>query len=195
MTVRPYTTVAVLAVLPVVLAGCAVLAPPTPTADPSLPGPGKTGFLYQSGSRTPEAPQPAAASTPSATASAPVTVTVSAQPASGGFCPGRLYEGKMDTLSVTPGSGTALVGWQNAGGSEVTSYRVAAESQTLYGGEQSPVPWVSTPPPSACGLVTTSITGLHHGEYYVFWLDAVATDIRGGSKDTMIGRSPAVLIP
>src|SRR5581483_2003720 len=132
---------------------------------------------------------------PSATASAPVSVTVPAHPVSGGLCPGRLYEGKMDTLSVTPGSGTAVVAWQNAGGSAVTSYRVAAESQTLYGGEQSPVPWVSTPPPSACGLVTTSVTGLHHGEYYVFWLDAVATDLRGGSRDTMIGRSPAVLIP
>lgn len=187
--------VAVLAALPVVLAGCAMLTTTTPTPSVSLPGPGKTGFLYQAGSRTPAAAVPAAVATPSSGASAPVTVTVPAYPVSAGFCPGRLYEGKMDTLSVTPGSGTAVVGWQNAGGSAVTAYRVAAESQTLYGGEQSPVPWVSTPPPAACGLVTTTVTGLHHGEYYVFWLDAVATDVRGGSRDTMIGRSTAVLIP
>ncbi len=106
-----------------------------------------------------------------------------------------LYPGRMDTLGVTTGSGTATVSWVAVANTTVTSYRVAAESQRLVGGTQAAPAWTAAAPGPGCATQTLTVTGLAHATWYVFWLDVVATQPNGAGRDTMIGRSAAVLIP
>jgi hypothetical protein len=106
-----------------------------------------------------------------------------------------LSAGLMDTLGVATGSGTATVSWVAVANSTVTGYRVAAESQRLVGGTQPDPRWTTVAPGTGCATQSTTVTGLAHGTWYVFWLDVLATQPNGAARDTMIGRSVAVLIP
>jgi hypothetical protein len=175
----------------------------TITSTPGSPGP--TGFVYIAGSVQPSATQPVAAG--GATVPSPaLTLTLTLPPlpppspwvirtvVPAAPCAGRIQQGKMDGLAVTPGTGTATVTWNNAGDPAVVSYRVAAVSQNLTGGTQAPVPWKTVAPAKGCGPLSTTVTGLAPG-WYVFWLDAVVTSAgRPGSQDVMVGESAAVKI-
>jgi hypothetical protein len=162
---------AVLGTVPVLLGGCALLgpAPMVAPSGPAAPGP------IPSASATPAPPVPSTSVT--------------------GRCTRYLYPGRMDTLAVTAGSGTATVSWVAVANTTVTAYRVAAESQRLVGGTQPAPAWTGVVPAAGCTTQRTTVTGLAHGTWYVFWLDVVATQPNGSGRDTMIGRSVAVLVP
>jgi hypothetical protein len=188
-------------VLPV-LASCAMLTGTTPKTATSTPTPGKIWSIYAQGSPSASAAPGAAGGATTATASATAahptytrTYTWAA-----GECPGQIRQGQPQGLTVTPGSGTAKISWYNAQGSKVLSYHVQAVSQHLIAGPQPSHPAVSTTPGTGCQVLTTTITGLNHGEYYVFWLDAAvvlpnADGISNKVRDWVVGESTTVLVP
>jgi hypothetical protein len=186
------------------LGGCQIPGLTTSTAPSSTTlSPGPTGFLYLAGSRQPS-PPPAGAGAAAPlvlTASLPPLPTAAPQPtrtatiAVPDACAGRLHEGKLDTLTVVANAGSATVTWNNAGDTSVTAYRVAAVPQNLSGGTQPPIAWHPVAPGKGCAPISTTITGLRRGGWYVFWLDATATSpTRPGAQDVTIGESSAVQI-
>ena len=183
------------------LASCGLLGSKA-KATTSSPNPGKTWYLYAQGSPS-TSPIPAPGGGTSTTASAtPVhpTYTQTYTWAAGDGCPGRIHDGHMQGLTVTTGSGTATVSWYNAQGSKVFGYHVSAVSQHLVAGAQPSPPVVAAAPGVDCQLMSKTITGLHHGEYYIFWLDAVVAlpdsiGISNRVRDYVIGGSTATLVP
>lgn len=103
---------------------------------------------------------------------------------------------KQIPLQVSPGTGTATVGWRSDGDTSVPSYRVSAVSQRLVTGSQ-PAPITATVARGAgCGPLSVSITGLIHPVFYVFWLEEGRVDrVTGVLRYTMVGQSAAVLVP
>ena len=194
-------TVAVLAMLalPSLLAGCSMLLGDESggTADSGATA-GPTWSIYEEGSPTPSQapagarvtadPLPALPPLPSAANTPPATLAATAE------CAGRLRAGKMDGLTVVPGTGSATVSWINANDSRVLEYRLAAVSQDLVGGRQPEPAWKSIAPTTGCVSMTTTVTGLTRGGWYVFWLDAVTANPHGGTRDVMIGRSGTLRI-
>jgi hypothetical protein len=134
---------------------------------------------------------PLLAPVPVVPASAPAgTVAPAAAP-----CHGQLREGPVNGLAVLPGTGSAVVSWNNAGDATVSAYRVGALTQDLVRGSQ-PVPtWVTVPPGTGCGRVSATLSGLRSGGLYRFVLDAVANvPSARGPREMAIGQSGVVQI-
>ncbi len=97
---------------------------------------------------------------------------------------------------VSPGSGTATVGWRSDGDTTVTTYRVTAVSQQLVAGSQPAPPTATVARGAGCGSLSVTITGLSHQVSYVFWLEEGRVDAATGAlRYTMVGQSGAVLVP
>lgn len=98
-------------------------------------------------------------------------------------------------VHVSPGSGSARVGWLSDGDGTVRSYRVSAISQRLVAGTQPAGPSVTTARGVGCGPRSVTFSGLRHGTAYVFWLEEGTPDPAGGLRYWMVGQSAGVLVP
>jgi hypothetical protein len=74
-------------------------------------------------------------------------------------------------VSVEVGAGSAKVSWPRVGEPPPDEFRVAVVPQDLVGGAQPEPVWKTVTKTSGCSAETT-FTGLTAGAPYVFWLDA-----------------------
>jgi hypothetical protein len=125
----------------------------------------------------------------------PSLVAVAPRPAPYVAPCGRYPSPKQIPLQVSPGSGSAVVGWLSDGDSTVRSYRVSAISQQLVAGNQPAPPTVTTARGVSCGPLRISFTGLQHGAGYVFWLEEGDPDPAGGLRYWQVGQTAGVLVP
>jgi hypothetical protein len=188
--------------LPFLLSGCGVLdtltggssvgsagATPVPSGSPWI--------IVAPGSATPS-PAPSYP-TSSPTATTPIAGALrppgpTPVPTSNPTCATTTYDlWHLNSLTVTPGTTSAKVSWHNVGGFNPVQFRLTAISQHLVSGKQRDVGWVSITPPSRCGLVSATITGLSRKTPYVFSVDAVVTRISGdGTRAATIVRSAPI---
>jgi hypothetical protein len=101
---------------------------------------------------------------------------------------------KHMALQVSPGSGSAVVGWVSDGDGSVRSYRVSAISQRLVAGTQAAPPTATVAHGVGCGPRSISFSGLRHGAAYVFWLEEGIPDRAGGLRFWQVGRSAGVVV-
>jgi hypothetical protein len=101
---------------------------------------------------------------------------------------------KRVALQVSPGSGSAVVGWTGDGDGAVRSYRVSAISQRLVAGTQPAPPTATVAPGVGCRPLSASFSGLRHGAAYVFWLEEGIPDRAGGLRFWQVGRSAGVVV-
>lgn len=103
---------------------------------------------------------------------------------------------KQIVLQVSPATGAATIGWRSDGDTSVTSYRVSAVSQQLVAGSQPARLTATVARGAGCAPLSVSIAGLMHPATYVFWLEEGRVDrVTGVLRYTMVGQSPAVLVP
>jgi hypothetical protein len=110
-------------------------------------------------------------------------------------CEGRLRQGVINGLDTTAGTGRAQVSWWEVGDPALVSYELAAVSQNLKYGTQRPWKWTNLAKAGTCRRMTTTVTGLTSGDYYIFVLHAVIRNYENVPPIVPeIGRSAAVLI-
>ncbi len=112
------------------------------------------------------------------------------EPACGGYrAPVRITPG------VIAGTGSATVTWMADARGEVQSYQVSAIGQQPVSGVQ-PAPVTATAAqPEGCQQVTTTLTGLVSGQYYVFWLEEQVVSVTTGrTRLDQVGSSAPVLV-
>ena len=135
---------------------------------------------------------------PGATQSTPVPSLVAIAPSPPPYVApcARYPTPKLIALQVTPGSGSAAVGWLSDGDSAVRSYRVSAISQQLVAGTQPAAPTVTMARGVNCGPLSVRFTGLQPGAGYVFWLEEGEPDPAGGGlRYWLVGQSAGDLVP
>jgi hypothetical protein len=157
---------------------------------------------YQGGQAVPS-PSPAVGGSPYRTPLAALpslpapTVAFSYNPRPvGTVCQGRLREGVVNGLDVTPlGGGRAQVRWWEVGDPALQGYKLVAVSQQLVYGPQPPLKWINVAKAGRCVQVTTTVTGLKPGDPYIFVLHAVIQNYESVPPIIPeIARSPAVII-
>jgi hypothetical protein len=186
--------------LPLLLSGCGVLNTLTGSSSSAGATPAPSGspwIIVAPGSATPS-PTPSYP-TSSRTAATPVAGLLRPPsripaPTSNPTCATSTYDfWHINSLTVTPGTTSAKVSWHNVGGYNPVQFRLTAISQHLVPGKQRDVGWVTITPPSRCGLVSATITGLSRKTPYVFSVDAVVTRVSGdGTHAATIVRSAPV---
>lgn len=184
---RRHTKTAIaLAVLPLMLGGCAALGlGDTPDTARAADGAGEPWLLVEAGEATPS-PTPSrggfVSPSPDAAASLPAP-----DPSCTKIWPRT--EKVMIPVEVTPGAGSLRVEWPTQYDS---GYRVTAVPQALVSGAQPEPTWQTVAPGTGC-TVTTTITGLESGAAYIVWLDAPDTGHeRDGTRHLYSGRSGVV---
>ena len=101
---------------------------------------------------------------------------------------------KRVALQVSPGSGSAVVGWAGDGDGAVRSYRVSAISQRLVAGTQPAPPTATVAPGAGCTPLRVSFSGLRHGAAYVFRLEEGIPDRAGELRFWEVGQSAGVVV-
>jgi hypothetical protein len=187
--------------LPFLLSGCGALNTLTGSSSAgsasATPAPsGSPWIITAPGSATPSPTLSYPTSSPPATpiAGFPRPPSPAPMPTSKPTCATNTYDfWHISSLTVTPGTTSAKVSWHNVGGDNPVQFRGGAGSQPLVPGKQRNVGWVAITPPSRCGLVSATITGLSRKTPYVFSVDAVVTRISGdGTRAATIVRSAPV---
>jgi hypothetical protein len=196
---RRLVAVLLLCLLPFSLAACSLIGGSRPGGAATSYPTGYSSLVYIKGSTT-ASPVPAGGTYPGArllVPSLPYVSPASMSPWPGlGYCPGQLYQGKLDGLSVAAGYGSATITWYGANNVQVLSYRVSSVSQHLVAGPQPAPPTVLVAPGKACQQLSVTVTGLAHQTYYVFWLDVTFyLNMVGETKNYEIGRSHGIYIP
>ena len=185
--------------LPFLLSGCSVLdtltgggssgggsATPQPSGSPWI--------VVASGSATSSPTPSRRTSSPTAPAGFLRPPSPTPAPTASPTCATTTYDfWHISSLTVTPGTTSAKVSWYNVGGYIPVQFRLTAISQRLVPGNQRAAGWATITPPTQCGQVSATITGLSRKTPYVFSVDAVRQRISGdGTQATTIVRSGPV---
>ena len=189
-----------LALLPALLSGCAGATSSSSAGgdtagDTAGAGAGESWIVAAHGSPTPSArprsgpapsPSPVAGFLPPGPPTAAGTPTDTCSPNTFNFS-------RVDSLDVTTGPTSAVLGWYNVGGYNLVEFRLYAISQDLKVGAQRDVGYVVVKPRRPCGEMTATIGNLDRGTKYVFSVDAVVIRRSGdGTHSATVARSHPV---
>jgi hypothetical protein len=177
-----------------VLAGGCSAAPSAPVPSPSS---GFPWIVVNTGSPTPS-PTPATSYSvspfPSGFLPLPPATAGPAPTVSATCLSGRFQGGIIDYASVVPGTTSAVVTWNNPGGTGLVQYRITAIGQDVLPGPQRDVGWtVVTPAAGSCGMLSATVGNLSRRKHYVFSVDAVFTRTnQDGTRSATIARSGSI---
>jgi hypothetical protein len=192
----------VLALVPALLSGCAVL--PGLSSDrigggsdsASTPPDGPSWIVATQGSPTPPPGPSYRAAVPTPTPAAgflPLGIPVPTRTPTSTCSPNTFNFSRIDSLSVTPGATSAVLSWYNVGGYNLVEFRLYAISQDLTAGPQRDVGFVTVQPKIPCGEMTATIGNLDRRTKYVFSVDAVVLRRSGdGTHAATVARSGSI---
>jgi hypothetical protein len=172
---RKYAVTLTAVAVPLLLVGCSSSSSRTRPGEEST-GAGRDWIVVDQGNPTPSPTDPVGKASPTPSTTLPPLPTGSASPTAtpSGTCTPLQRANRIDTLTVTPSSTSAVVTWYHPGGGNIVDYRVTAINQDLVTGAQKEVGWTRSAP-SGCGDVSATIAGLDPRTPYVFSVDVVRT--------------------
>lgn len=192
---------AVLALVPVLLAGCSAIpglsmdrldGTDTATEDAAADGP--SWIVAEHGRPAPSAKPPAGTPrTPDPTGFLPLPTFTPTRTPVRTCSPNTFRFSRIDGMTVRPSTTSAVLNWYNVGGANLVEFRLYATSQDVLPGAQRDVGFVTVKPRAACGWTSATIGNLDRRTTYVFTVDAVVTRKSGdGTHAATVARSGAI---